>query len=239
MIPARLWRRIRRQWRLAVVAGSYLAATVAVALLLNRFPGQWFAATQITTSLLLLVITWWYVRLTGRMVAVQERAPRQQLQLQAAARVIRESLKANLDLPILSVPLDTSKGKPRTDWGKVAELLIDFQVGVIEQLGLLLDTNLRAPIIDVARLANRTASRATALAQVLAMEETAAKATDRGWSWEEAKRWFNADVRPGMLDQHRCEWDELIQGKYIHELADALSNLQNHASVVALHDLSR
>jgi hypothetical protein len=54
------------------------------------------------------------------MVAVQESAPRQQLKVQAAARVMGESLKANIELsyPTNLFPFDAAKRESATDLTK-------------------------------------------------------------------------------------------------------------------------
>jgi hypothetical protein len=42
-----------------------------------------------------------------------------------------------------------------------------------------------------------------------------------------------------MSEKDRCEWDELIQGKYMYDLEDALLDLQGRAASVAMKEAGR
>jgi response regulator RpfG family c-di-GMP phosphodiesterase len=169
---------------------------------------------------------------------------------------LRRTVGQSADIAVLTsqFPISTADGKPQFDFGKAAASVRGFQLALDETRRVLgeiaraygalrehvpiekLDVWSRvrlAPGTELNELpwtaflaAKKSSSRLFALARSIALETDAASKEQRDWSWSGAERMFTTQERPAMYELSQCDWDELIQGKYIHELVD-----QSHALI--------
>lgn len=88
------------------------------------------------------------------------------------------------------------------------------------QVQVAAETELHA-VLRMARLAaKKTSWRLLALAQSIAFEADNAGREQREWTWTGAESMFAKYEAPAMDDWNRCDWEELIQGKYMREFED-------------------
>jgi response regulator RpfG family c-di-GMP phosphodiesterase len=156
-------------------------------------------------------------------------------------------------------PISPVDGKPQFDFGEAAASVHGFQHALIETRRILgeiarahgafpeyipdeeVDAWSRARLVPgtelnelplTAFLATRKSSeRLFALARSIELETDLASKEQRDWTWTGAESMFTTQARSAMQEFSLCNWDELIQGAYVHELVDqvhALIGLVQH-----------
>lgn len=151
-------------------------------------------------------------------------------------------------------PVSTTGGKPQFDFGEAAAFIMGFEYAVSRarqvlgeiahaygalpeylpvedldawhRLRLALGTELKEVPSNALLGANKSGSRLYWLDRSIALEANAATKEQRAWSWRGAERTYTLQIQPAVAESSRCDWVELVQGKYLHELA-----AQSHALI--------
>jgi hypothetical protein len=168
---------------------------------------------------------------------------------------LRRSVGQRAEIAALAsqFPLSTAHGKPQFDFRLAAASVEGFHVALSETRRVLgeiasaygalreyvpnekLDVWRRVRLVPGTELselpwtavlsAKKSAARLYALARSIELETDAASEEQRDWSWSGAERMFTTQARPAMYVLSQCDWDELVEGKYIHELIDQVQAL--------------
>ena len=158
-------------------------------------------------------------------------------QLSAILELLKRTVMWSTKLaPITGAfPIGAAGRRPTVDLRTGSYYVLGFQLDLLEisncpptlfEAGTLPQgTDLNDLVASVAPLTVKAARRLRALAESISMEDLAASSQKRPWTWTGAEAMFNAHVVAGMPSVAVCGWDELIEGRYMHELDSQMHEL--------------